>query len=171
MLGVCITSMLFAISWQYRLYKESEIIVKKIEASPSGTVYHDIIQGSTIPIVTLKMTNHSAWITDFQFRAMKEYTGTPYPAVIPMNLEHVDYEKEGIPLKGNAHALNFNGSIVIPYKIYDRPKTVPVDIVDKNGENISGAAMLLPYITPDKTVMSYMVVYGISVDDIESVSL
>lgn len=169
--GVCLIPMIFTIFWQYRLYKESEIIIKKIEASPSGTVYHDIIQDAAIPIVTLKMTNHPAWVTDFHFRTLREYTSKPYPAVIPMNLQHVNYEKEGVPLKGNANALQINGSIIIPAKIYENPMTVPVDILLKNGMEACSAALLLPYLTPNKTVMSYMVIYGISVDEIESVSL
>ena len=170
-LAACVTVILTTIIWQFRLYKESEAIMAKMESSNSGTIYHDIIRNSDIPVATLKMTNYPAWITDFHYHALKEYMGKPFPAVLPTALEQADIISEGRPLKGNAGAVNLKNHIIIPANLFGKPITLEADMLLKNGEEIPGAALLLPFLTKDNQEMAYMVVYGFSVEDIEGISI
>lgn len=170
-LAVCFVPVITAITWQYRLFRESEVIMRKIEESDYGTVYHDIIQGSEIPIAALKMTNHPAWVTDFHFHALKEFTGKPYPAVLPSELETANLAAGGKTLPGNTGAFVVKNSIIIPANPFGGPKTVEVDVQLTDGQKIPAIALLLPFITHDNVEMSYMVIYGIPVEDIEEISL
>ena len=170
-LVLCLIPMLYTLIWQNRLYEESDEILAKIEASPSGTVYHDIIQGASIPLVTLKMTNYPAWITDFHYVSIKEYTDKKYPAVLPLSLKVKDFLSHGKQLKGNMNALKHDNGIVIPGNPYGKPIKFSVRVTLKNNEETEAAALLLPFLSMENKEMSYIVVYGIPVDEIEGISL
>ena len=170
-LTACMVPIVFAITWQYRLYMESETILDKMDISPSGTVYHDIIKGSDIPIYTLKMTNHPAWVTDFHYNSIREFNGKPYPAVLPSAFQPIPPETEWQPLEGNAGAFKTKDVIFIPEALYDKAMTMPVELSLKSGEETSAASLFLPFKTTEGYVMTYIVVYGISVDEIEGISL
>ena len=168
---LCLIPMIYTLVWQHRLYQESNDILKKLENSPSGTVYHDIIQGYSIPPITLNMTNYPAWVTSFQYISLKEYTGKDYPAVLPLSLKTPDLLSHGKLLKGNMKAVKYDNEIVVPGNPYGKPETISVKVLLKNEEETWAAALLLPFLSEDNKEMSYIVVYGISVDDIEGISL
>lgn len=166
-LAVCMLPAYYVLSWQYELSKESESIISKMEKSESGTVYHDIIQGSDLPFLTLKMTNSPAWVTDFHYHGLKEFYGKPYPAVVPTELaDTLKTEK----LKGDVGALKAGGSIILPYETPD-PLTLPAHIVLRDGEETDAMALSLPFLSASGRPMTYVLVYGIPVEDIIGISL
>ena len=64
-----------AIVWQHRLHDEDRAIKAKIEASPDGTVFHDIILPRDIPVTTLYLPSRTAWVQDFNLIAVSIYYG------------------------------------------------------------------------------------------------
>lgn len=170
-LGICLLPMVYALNWQSILYKEDKLIHSKMETSDSGTVYHDILTGADFPLVTLKIPNYPAWVTDFHYHALKEYSGKPYPAVLPVALENFRSYSKGEPLKGNAGAFKAENSVVIQGNPFGEPKTIGMDVLLKNEDEIPAVGLALPFISSDNMEMTYIVVYGISVDDIEGMSL
>ena len=170
-LAVALIPMAYAIKWQYLLYEEDKIIHSKMEASESGTVYHDILTGADIPLVTLKMPNYPAWVTDFHYHALKEFTGKPYPAVLPLALQRYKSFSNAEPLQGNAGALKADNSIVVPGNLFGQPKTIEMDLLLTDGEEVTAAGLALPFVSSDNSEITYIFVYGFPVEDIKGLSL
>lgn len=170
-LASCLVPMTYILTWQRNLHDESELIVKKMEQSESGTVFHDIISSSALPFITLKMTNQGAWVTQFQFRALGEYLKKKYPAVVPKELETINgkeiYSGTLIPLGGNAGAFRVGNSIILPYAT--NPATIPIEVSLRNGETKEAVAFLLPYLTPVGNPLTYINIYNVSVEDIDKI--
>lgn len=155
----CLVPLFFIFSWQSELFKESEAILQEMEESESGTVYHDIIKGTDLPPITLKMTNHPAWVTDFHFHGLKEFTGKPYPAVVPTILGDESAYANGVLLAGNAHALLINNAIVLPYET-PKPATIGMELQLKDGTEAEAFGLQLPFRTPMGAVYTYILPYG-----------
>ena len=156
----------YIIIWQNNLREEYAVIMQKFEKSDSGTVFHDIIRPSSIPLYTLKITNHPIWVTDFQYHAMKEYYEKPYPAVIPGLLENVDPEKEGIKISGNAGALKIDNYIILPYVNIPESKVIEMNVGLKDGENKVTTVVGIPYASPNEKKYTYLWIDGIPNNEI-----
>lgn len=169
--ALCCVPVISAVVWQSRLYKESGHILQEIETSPSGTIFYDIIPSSDIPIYTLKMPNHAAWVTPFQYHTLKEFSGKQYPAVVPTTLRYSMPEMEGQLLEGASGAFKIGNNVILPYAYCENPGVFPVDIMKTNGENVAGEAMVLPYMSHGGIPYSYIFVYFTSSEEITGIEL
>ncbi|MCH5218263.1 MAG: hypothetical protein J1F07_06930 [Muribaculaceae bacterium] len=175
--GVCIIPMGFAISWQRALDAESAYIMAEMERSESGTVFHDVIPSGSVPLYTLKMPNHAAWVTGFHFHTIREYSGKPYPAVVPVELAGAVPEKEGVTMESTeagqagSGALKVGESIVLPYVPFDKPLVNPVGVRLADGTETNGVALFLPYMGNDGIARTYVYVYFIPASDITGIEI
>ena len=157
---------LFALVWQYRFSKESEEILSKINHSSTGTVYHDIIPPSSMPIYTLKIPLHDSWVSSFNYKTLGDFIGKPGPAVLPSNMEGLRTDIHGIPLGGNSGAIKIAGSIVLPGHKYEKPTDVPVKVVLEDGEVISTISLMLPFVSDSGEELTYLVPFFVPANEI-----
>lgn len=158
-LCICAIPMYYALIWQYELYRESKSILTDLEKSESGTVFHNIIKGSDIPMAALKMTNHPAWVTDFNHTSLKNYTGKPYVAVVPTVLGNPSSYASESYLEGNADAMLIGNAVVLPYDA-GKIRSENVEIELKDGRGLRVIALILPYMTPMGVPYTYVSIYN-----------
>lgn len=169
-LAGCLLPLSATLVWQFRLYRESEEIMAKMEASETGTVFHDVIQPEEIPLLSLKMTNYPAWITDYQYQALKNYTKKPTAAVVPTSLEYMSSPGVPEPLEGNDGAWRVGNEIVMPWSDCAEPETVAAEVTLTDGATVPTVAMLLPFVSGDGARMIYVRVQGCAAGDVAGIS-
>lgn len=168
-LAAVIIPFAYILAWQKKLDDEARQIMAKIERSDNGTVYHDIIPASALPAVTLKMTNHSPWLTDFHFHALREYTRKPFVAVVPEELESPDVWDSPEMLTGESGAERVGNSIILPYE--RRLATSPMEVELVDGSVKDAVGLVLPFISVKNDTVTYILVYGNSVEEIRGLTL
>lgn len=168
LLAAVFVPLCFILSYQYGYFKESKAILAKIEGSQSGTVYHDIIDSSSLPPYTLKIPTHNLWVTAFQYQALGQHIGKEYPAVVPSELKD---SIKSVRLGGNQGALSTGKSIYLESLLSDKPETLEVKVITTDGAEKVAPALFLPYLSPQNRPRTYILVYGIPVEDIRSLSL
>lgn len=169
-LGVCVVPLCcFIIPWQYRLYKESEIILTKMAASPSGTVYHDIITAKDLPLLTLKVPNHPAWVSDFHYHGIQEFTGKPFPAVLPTELDSPDIPVAAQRLEGNAGVYRVGNSLFIAGHPYPEAVTKPLRVRLVDGTTLNTLALVLPYQTKEGNDFTYLYLLSVEGKEVKGV--
>lgn len=160
--AVCLIPLCTTMVWQYRLTQEQKLILEKIEKSESGTVYHDIIKGSDIPaVLTLKMTNHPAWMHDFNYKTLKNYNHKPYTAVLPQSLENPANWLEPRDLEGNTGAFVVGNSVILPYDIGEEMSTI-ITVKLLEGTTLDAVALFLPFLSPQGIPYTYVTFYNTS---------
>lgn len=157
--------------WQNIFHNESEMILKKMEKSETGTVFLDIIPKDAPPVYTLKIPSNDIWLTAFHYWAMKEYFHYPYPAVIPMALNSDSVVEKGKLYKGNVKGVGYEGTLVREGTLNKDPGIFMIRFTTSSGETIETPAAVIPYMAPDGKVMSYFWPLDAMPEDTESVDL
>lgn len=169
-IGCCLLPFSAILPWQYKFYRESQVILKQIEISKFGTVFHNLIDEKA-PLHALNVARNTIWITGYQYRALKEYTKKEYPAVIPDILNQSNAETKGKRLEGNRNVYRLENNLFAPYLITETPKTAVVDLILNSGENVIGYVELIPYMSPDSRPMTYIfLLYGLEGKDVMSIN-
>lgn len=160
--------MVYALVWQRQFYSEAGEIIAEMEKSETGTVFYDITPPDSMPVTTLKIPVQNAWVTAFQFHALKQHTGKEFPAVVPVSVKET--ADKAVPLKGSDGIFSTGNALFMKKGAFPEPKTVAVDVTLNDGATVEAMALVLPFISADNQRWVYINVYGINVEDIESLS-
>lgn len=158
------------IYWERQFGIEADEIMEEMLKSETGTVYRNVIPTSAVPLWTLKMPTRSHWVTPFNYKCIHEYTGKPYPAVVPPELREKGYE-DGVGLTGNARAVRVGHAILLPpdtpYGIDARNETAL--LTDGSRQTVAGVR--LPYINEKGEKNVYFIPYFTNPDSIAGLDL
>lgn len=113
-LGLCV---FFAnvIRWEFRFNRQHDEIMEQFSQSPTGTIFHDIINPRTVRLTTLFLPMRYEWITSFQYNIINDVDlgNTKYYAVVPEALADFPSE-ESKPIQGSGNLIFHCGVLVGP---------------------------------------------------------
>lgn len=154
LLALCYGQSIAALIWQHKFYTEDKLIKSRLEASPEGTVFYDILRSEDVPLYTLKFPAAEAWITPFNSRCMDSYFNRPV-AVVPTILGDTTVADRKIGdafLHGNA--------IWMPNKNKIDFYKINFDIKLSNGERrLNTSGFSTRYISPLGDTLIYVKVF------------
>ena len=102
------------IRWQRKEFIEYNEISALFDKSSTGTVFYDIIDPDSFRIETLFLPIRSHWVSDFQYKAMRECNSHPEKlyAVVPQSLKN--YKKgSGRRIAGNGKLSDYEGVLLL----------------------------------------------------------
>jgi len=101
------------LSWQARFAAQQSEIERMFEASPTGTVFYDIIDPRTVRKQTLFLPTRSQWVTPFQYNAINDpdVLSDKYYSVVPSCLARYSADNAR-QLDGNGGLTEFEGVLV-----------------------------------------------------------
>ena len=162
----CLLPFSAILPWQYKFYQESNEILEMMESEESGTVFYDLIPQGSVPAHALNVARNNVWVSDYQYRALKEFNGKDFPAVVPTELDLSSYEiRSSWHEKGKLFQIG--QSLMHPRNLVREPETKVIRFHTIEGEWGEAPAVFIPYQSRDGIPHTY--VYLISdtpVDDI-----
>lgn len=85
---VAVLHLVHVIDWQSRYYQQDKLLNEMIEASPTGTVFYDLIPTQGLPKTTLYYPSKEMWFTLFHYHCLSLSQGGRQIAVVPRSLEN-----------------------------------------------------------------------------------
>lgn len=155
---------------QYDYYNEDKEIVDKMKESESGTVFHDIIPPTSLPVFSLKIPTKSVWVEDFQYASLGKYLGKKYPAVVPAELK-TDRRVGAVPVNGTDSILRIGDSFIITAPVPSTPLTSEVTVSTLQGEEFETTALILPYLSPQGEVLAYVLFHKFPSSEIDTFTI
>ena len=83
---VCTLQLIVAIEWQAKFYNQYEEANVLLDASPTGTIFYDVIPTSALPKTTLYYPTKEIWASDLNLWALSFAKGDRQIAVVPRSL-------------------------------------------------------------------------------------
>lgn len=153
--AVCLYPFSYILPMQLDYHREAEAILEKMEASESGTVFHDIIPPFSMPVFALKIPSKSVWMEDFQYRSLRQFIGKDFPAVVPEVLKE-GWRDKAVCVGDSSGLVRVGDYFLLTRDFPLQPTTEEVSVTLKNGETLPSTALLLPFISSEDDTLSFV---------------
>lgn len=171
-IAIAFLPMIFAISEQYEYFKEAKQIEKMMLGSSTGTVFYDARESDISTLLALKIPTHALWKTAYQYEAIQNFTNKPTAAVVPGELGLKGWKSNAKIIPGNAGISQVGSSLILSCDENGiASHVVYPDITLKNGEEVKGIALYLPYITTEGERYIYIKVLNVPLEEISEIGL